>query len=81
MYVPTLLLSRNSFVIPGTGARRASLSMGFHRQECWSGLPFPSPGDLPDPGIEPASPALRGRFFTMEPPGKPVLPAHTHILE
>ena len=51
-----------------------SLSMGFSRQECWSGLPFPLPGDLPDPGIElvsPASPALAGRFVTTEPPGKP----------
>ena len=45
--------------------------MGFSRQEYWSGLPFPSPGDLPDPGIKPASPALAGRFFTTEPPGKP----------
>ena len=43
--------------------------MGFSRQEYWSGLPFPSPGDLPDPGIEPASPALIGGFFTAEPPG------------
>ena len=40
------------------------------RQEKWSGLPFPTPGDLPDPGIEPRSPALAGRFFTTEPPGK-----------
>ena len=45
--------------------------MGFPRQEYWSGLPFPSPGDLPDPGIEPSSPALAGWFFTIEPPGKP----------
>ena len=58
------------FAIPWTVARRAPLSMGFPRQEYWSGLPFPSPGDLPDPGIEPASPvspALGGRFFTSEP--------------
>ena len=46
------------------------LSMGFPRQEYWSGLPFPSPGDLPDPGIDPVSPALAGGFFTTEPPGK-----------
>ena len=59
------------FVTPWTLARQAPLSMGFFRQECWSGLPFPSPGDLPDPGIEPASPALTGGFFTTEPPGKP----------
>ena len=51
-------------------ACQAPLSMGFSRQEYWSGLPFPSPGDLPDPGIEPMSPALTGWFFTTEPPGK-----------
>ena len=45
--------------------------MGFSRQEYWSGLPFPPPGDLPDPGIEPVSPASAGGFFTAEPPGKP----------
>jgi len=45
--------------------------MGFPRQEHWSGLPFPSPGDLPDPGAEPMTPALAGRFFITEPPGKP----------
>ena len=46
-------------------------SMGFPRQEYWSGLPFPSPGDLPDPGIALVSPALAGRFFTTEPQGNP----------
>ena len=46
--------------------------MGFSRQGYCSGLPFPSPGDPPDPGIEPVSPALVGRFFTTEPPGKPL---------
>ena len=46
---------------------------GFPKQEYWSGLPFPSPGDLPDPGIKHKSPALAGRFFTTEPPGKPSL--------
>ena len=48
--------------------------MGFSRQEYWSGLPFPSPGDLPHPEKEPvslASPTLAGGFFTTEPPGKP----------
>jgi len=45
--------------------------MRFSRQQHWSGLPFPSPGDLPDPGMEPTSPALAGGFFTTEPPGKP----------
>ena len=55
------------FVTLWTVAHQASLSMGFSRQEHWSGLPFPTPGDLPDPGIEPTSPvalALSGRFFT-----------------
>ena len=47
--------------------------MEFPRQEYWSGLPFPSPGDLPDPGIEPESPTLEGRFFTTKPPGKPMI--------
>ena len=51
---------------------QAPLSMGFSRQEYWSGLPFPSPGDLPDPGIKPKSPALADRFFTIEPSGKPI---------
>ena len=55
------------FVTLWTVARQAPGSMGFSRQEYWSGLPFPPPGDLPDPGIEPvslASPSLSGRFFT-----------------
>ena len=47
--------------------------MEFSRQEYWGGLPFCSPGDLPHPGIEPASPTLLGAFFTIEPPGKPHL--------
>ena len=55
---------------PWTVARQAPLSMGFSRQEYWSELPFPSPGDLPDSGIESASPALAGGFFTTEPTGK-----------
>ena len=45
--------------------------MGFCWEEYWSGLPCPPPGDLPDPGIEPMSPALQVEFFTIEPPGKP----------
>ena len=57
-----------------TVVHQAPLSMGFSRQEFWSGLPFPPPGDLPNPGIEPASPALAGRFFTTETPGKPKPP-------
>ena len=62
----------DSFVIPWTVACQAPLSMGFSRQEYWSGLPFPSPGDLPDPEIEPTAPALAGGFFTTEPPEKPL---------
>jgi len=50
---------------------QAPLSIGFSRQEYWSGLPFLSPGDLPDPRIEPTSPALASGFFTIVPPGKP----------
>ena len=53
---------------------QAPLSMGFPRQEYWSGLPFPLLGDLPDPGVEPASPVLAGRFFTTDPAGKPLQP-------
>ena len=57
----------SSFVTPQTVAHQAPLPKGFPRQENWSGLPFPSPRDLPNPGIEPASPALAGGFFTTEP--------------
>ena len=55
------------FATPWTVTYQASLSMGFSRQEYWSGLPFPSPGDLPDPGIEPRSPALEADALTSEP--------------
>ena len=61
---------------PWIVARQAPLSVGFSRQEYWSGLPFPPAGDLPDPGIVPkslASPALAGRFFTTSAIGEPVL--------
>ncbi|CAI9152054.1 unnamed protein product [Rangifer tarandus platyrhynchus] len=61
----------SSFATPWTIAHQAPLSMEFSRQEYWSGLPFPSPGDLPDPGIEPMSPVLACGFFTTEPPAKP----------
>ena len=54
---------------PWTAAHQAPLSMGLSRQEYWSGLPFPPPGDLPDPGLNPTSSALAGRFLTTEPPG------------
>ena len=83
-YLPTLLVlllfSRSvmsdSFVTPWTVARQATLSMGFPRQECWNGLPFPAPGHLPHPGMEPESPvscALAAGFFITESPGKPYL--------
>ena len=61
------------FVIPWTVGHQAPLSLEFSGQEYWSGLPFPLPGDLPNPGIKPASPALAGRLFTTEPPGKPLI--------
>ena len=54
------------FVTPWTLAYQAPPSRGFSRQEYWSGVPLPSPGDLPDPGIEPVSPALAGGFFNTE---------------
>ena len=63
------------FATPWTIAHQAPLSMGFSRQENWSGFPFPSPEDLPDPGIEPeslASPALADGFFITVPPRRPI---------
>ena len=54
---------------PWTVARQAPLSMGFSRQKHWTGLPFPSPGDLPDPGIKPGFPALQADSLSFEPPG------------
>ena len=70
-----LLFSRSvtsdSFVTTWTVACQAPLSMEFSRKEHWSGLPFPPTGDLPDPGIEPVSPALEADSFSTEPPEKP----------
>ena len=63
----------NSLWPPWTIACQAPLSWDFFQQEYWNGLPFPPPGDLPDPGIKLESSALAGRFFTTEPPGNPVL--------
>ena len=60
-----------TLVTSWTIAHQASLSLGFPRQEYWSGLPFPSPGDLPDSGIKPESPALETDSLPVEPPGKP----------
>ena len=68
------------FVTLQTVACQAPLSMGLSRQEFWSGLPCPPPRDLPDPGVEPASPALTGGFFTTEPPGKPLSTSYTKII-
>ena len=62
-------------MIPRTVVSQAPLYMGFSKQEYWSGLPFPLPGNLPNPGIKPqpqGSPALAGGFFTTEPAGKPI---------
>ena len=56
------------FVTPWTSVYQTPPSMGFSRPEYWSGLPFPSPGDLPDPGIEPRSPTLQADALTSEPP-------------
>ena len=75
-YVCVCVLSHvQLFVTPWTVTCQAPLSMEFSRQECWSGLPFPSPGDLPDTGIETVSSCvstLTSGFFTTAPPGKPV---------
>ena len=59
------------FATPWTVAYQAPPSMRFSRQECWSGLPFPSPGDPPNPGTKPWSPALQADALPSEPPGKP----------
>ena len=61
----------NSFATPRTVAPQTSLFMGFPGQDYWSGLPFPSPGDLLDPGVEPGSPALQADSLPSEPPEKP----------
>ena len=77
LFLPLYVLSHSvkpdSLQPPGTVAHQAPLSLGLSRQEYWSEFPFPPPGDLPDPGIEPASPALAGGVFTRELPGKPTI--------
>ena len=69
------MLSRFSgvqlFATPWTVARKTPLSMGISRQEYWSGFPCPPPGNLPNPGIKPRSPALQEDSLPSEPPGKP----------
>ena len=72
-WCPTLCNSMDLHV-----AHQAPLSLEFPRQECWNGLPFPLPGDLPEPGIQSVSPALASRFFTPEPPEK--LEEKTHMI-
>ena len=71
------------FLIPWTVVHQAPPSMGFPRQEYSNGLSFPSPGDLPNPGIKSESPALVGRFFITEPPRKPryiIFTADSHFV-
>ena len=80
--VKVKLLSRvQLFVTPWTVAYQVPPSMGFSRQEYWSGLPFPSPGDLPDPGIEPGSPSFQADALTAEPPGKPHIIMNDHLIQ
>ena len=67
----TLCHVQPTFETLWTVAHPGPLSMEFPKQKYWSGLPFPSPGDLPDPGIKLLTPALVGGFLTTEPPGKP----------
>ena len=71
MKVKVKSLSRVRLCDRWTVVHQAPPSMGFSRQEYWSGLPFPSPGDLPNPGIEPRSPTLQADALTSAPPGKP----------
>ena len=71
--IPVLVAQRvRLFTTSWTVDRQAPLSIGFLRQEYWSGMPFPSPGDIPDPGIEPEPATLAGGFHITEPPGKPL---------
>ena len=69
------------FVTPWTVTYQAPWSMGFSRQEYWSGLPFPSPGDLPNPGIERGSPALQAGALLSEPPGKATIDVRCNNFE
>ena len=68
------------FAFPWTETRQASLSMEFPRQKYWSGLLFPSPGELPDPGIEPGSPSLQADSLPSEPQGKPHLNVYIYLM-
>ena len=73
------VVSLRLFAMPWTLTCQAPLSMEFSRQEYWNGLPFPSPGDLPNPGIEPRFPALQADALPSEPPGKPKKNIHDNI--
>ena len=77
--VAQLLSHVRLFATPWTVAYQDPLSMGFSGQGCWSGLPFPSPGDLPDPEIKAGSPTLQADALPSEPPGKPNLPLEKPI--
>ena len=78
---PTLCDLMGYFVTPWIAAHQAPLSMEFSRQEYWSGVPFPSPGDLPDLGIEPWSPVLQVNSLPFEPPGNPLAPGSPDLNE
>ena len=78
--VVQLLTRVRFFEAPRTVAHQAPLSMGFPRQEYWSGLPFPPPGDLPNLGIEPSSPALASKVFSTEPCGNPQRDLTVHLI-
>ena len=71
----------DSFATSQTEARQDLLSMGFPRQDYWSGLPCPSSGALPDPGIESTSPTLAGGFFITEPPGSPLSHLYNRLIK
>ena len=72
-------VASNSFATPWTVAHQAPRSMGFSRQEYWSGLPFPPPGDLPNPGTETVSSALQVNSLPTEPPGKPLYSTGNYV--
>ena len=74
---PECSVVSDSFVTPWTVTHQAPPSLGFSRQEYWSGLPFPSPGDLANPGIEPRSPALQADALTSEPPRMELFKNHS----
>ena len=77
--VKLIQLNSNTYIFKRIVPHQAPLSMGFLRQEYCSVLPFPSPGDLPDPGIKPESPALQADALLTEPPGKPIKGTKVHI--